>query len=453
MIKQIVLVVCCCCMMSAFAQKSNLINCPDCDARISKRAKSCPQCGCPNTSDTNVSQNSSSSEQNKFKQVKEKLVLIENATGSGMGSGFIATYEGKPWLFTNEHVARMGSELICKTIDGRVISINSDTCIHVAKNTDLVRFPVPSDMPSLTWFSGVPNIGESVWVYGNSDGGGVVTELKGKVLGIASSIIEVDAKFVEGNSGGPILNSAGEILGVATYATNDNEPEKWIKKGTRFNEIRRYGVRVVNCEWEGVSWGVYSAHTTGIYLLRESIRLISNIWNNTKEDYLYSEPPLDKSSVKALENTVLPGRLKKKLRQIAEGDELFFKEANAYIDARENYEKAQSVNRKMIEIGLREYDSKRRRVINEVFRYSKISDIAKLAAEVHLLEREELRYQGLELVAAILKVENWPTEKLKAEAEGLRDVILKFLKGIKEFRKKDQETIRTKRSSLRMKRS
>jgi len=69
------------------------------------------------------------------------------------------------------------------------------------------------------------------------------------VLGVGPDLIEIDAKFVQGNSGSPILNEAGEVLGLATFAVKHAEPENWLKEDSRFKEIRRYGVRI-----EGTTW-------------------------------------------------------------------------------------------------------------------------------------------------------------------------------------------------------
>jgi len=94
------------------------------------------------------------------------------------------------------------------------------------------------------------NIGEAVSVFGNSEGGGVATSISGKLVGIGPVLIEIDAAFVRGNSGSPILDPKGEVLGVATFAVRDADPNDWVKQGTRFTQVRRFGVRLNDAKWK-----------------------------------------------------------------------------------------------------------------------------------------------------------------------------------------------------------
>lgn len=80
----------------------------------------------------------------------------------------------------------------------------------------------------------------------------------GRVLGVGGDRIEVDAKFVEGNSGSAVLDSKGRVLAVVTYATLRVEPRNWIKTGTRFEKVRRFGVRLNGVKWEKVPWKTYA---------------------------------------------------------------------------------------------------------------------------------------------------------------------------------------------------
>jgi hypothetical protein len=62
------------------------------------------------------------------------------------------------------------------------------------------------------------SIGDQVVVLGNAEGAGVVNTLYGKVVGIGPNLVEVDAPFVPGNSGSPVIQlKTGKVIGVATY--------------------------------------------------------------------------------------------------------------------------------------------------------------------------------------------------------------------------------------------
>lgn len=190
-----------------------------------------------------------------FDRVKNCLAIIK--AGDGAGTGFLVKLDGKVWLVTNEHVLRGGAPFSATLPDGR--SLKFSPTIEVAENRDLVRLLVIGECEALEWFPAPPKQNQKIHVYGNSDGGGVLTTgIDGRVLGVGSDRIEVNAQFVEGNSGSAILDSKGRVLAVATYAERWNEPGKWIKAGTRFNEIRRYGVRLNGVKWEKIPWKTYA---------------------------------------------------------------------------------------------------------------------------------------------------------------------------------------------------
>lgn len=192
-----------------------------------------------------------------FDKVKDKLVIIRGSVGVGSGS-FIRMEDGV-WLVTNEHVARIGHPLVATTVNNQKVIFSTKEVFQVAKNRDLARIKVSDETPALELANEAPNVGEGVWVFGNSDGGGVLTHIGGKINGVGDCEIEVDATFVSGNSGSPIFDKNGNVLGLATYATLNCEPSKWAKAGSRFNDIRRFGERFNSVEWETVDWVRYSS--------------------------------------------------------------------------------------------------------------------------------------------------------------------------------------------------
>ncbi len=189
-----------------------------------------------------------------FDRVKNCLAIIK--AGDGAGTGFLVKLDGKVWLVTNEHVLRGGAPFSATLPDGR--SLKFSPTIEVAANRDLARLLVEGDYEALEWFPEPVKRNQKVYVYGNSDGGGVLTDLDGRVLGVGSELIEVDVKFVQGNSGSAVLDSKGRVLAVATYATLRVEPGNWIKTGTRFEKVRRFGVRLNGIKWEKVPWKTYA---------------------------------------------------------------------------------------------------------------------------------------------------------------------------------------------------
>ena len=179
----------------------------------------------------------------RFEEVKDKLVVI--VCGEKAGSGFIVRDGGRPYLFTNAHVVQRGA-VIAHRLDGTRLMLGPR---DEAVGRDMVRFALDESMPAFDLAAGVPDIGDPVVVLGNSDGRGVVTEIRGKVIGVGPREIEVDAAFVIGNSGSPVLDRHGRVIGIATYLRDCRDDADWSKANTRFNGIRRFALRLLGTRW------------------------------------------------------------------------------------------------------------------------------------------------------------------------------------------------------------
>ena len=179
----------------------------------------------------------------RFEEVKDKLVVI--VCGEKAGSGFIVRDGGRPYLFTNAHVVQRGA-VIAHRLDGTRLMLGPR---DEAVGRDMVRFALDESMPAFDLAAGVPDIGDPVVVLGNSDGRGVVTEIRGKVIGVGPREIEVDAAFVIGNSGSPVLDRHGRVIGIATYLRDCRDDTDWSKADTRFNGIRRFALRLLGTRW------------------------------------------------------------------------------------------------------------------------------------------------------------------------------------------------------------
>ena len=194
-----------------------------------------------------------------FDRVKNCLAIIK--AGDGAGTGFLVKLDGKVWLVTNEHVLRGGASFSATLPDGRALKFSPT--IEVAENRDLVRLLVIGECEALEWFPDPPKKDQRIYSYGNSDGLGVLVtddaSCVGKVVGIGSDRIEVDVKSIKGNSGGPILDSKGRVLAVTTWACRETDPGDWLKKGTRFEDVRRFCVRLNGVEWKKIPWGTYAS--------------------------------------------------------------------------------------------------------------------------------------------------------------------------------------------------
>ncbi len=193
----------------------------------------------------------------EFSDVDSALVFVE--TGVGRGSAFVAEQGGKVYIFSNQHNFMGANKLELQSMHHGLLDVDS---FEFCRSRDLVRFeldpPIAKKVGVLKLASENPTIDQEIVVYGNSAGGNVATELRGEVLGVGPRDIEVSAEIVPGNSGSPILDEKGRVIGVATYVAFElkfekNDQRMQIYKGTRFKKARRYGVRIPSDGWTKVN--------------------------------------------------------------------------------------------------------------------------------------------------------------------------------------------------------
>ena len=187
-----------------------------------------------------------------FETIKKRVVLIHAKEGSG--TGFLVKMNGKKYVMSNDHVVRSSSTPEMILVDGTKLRLGA---FSVARDRDLARFEVDYPGECFEFSDKIPNNDDEIWIYGNSQGDDVITSLKGHVMGVGSKVIKVDAEFVHGNSGSPILDKEGKVVGVASYLKNGDRGKDWTTKDTQFDQVRRFGVRASNVEWVSVNRSNY----------------------------------------------------------------------------------------------------------------------------------------------------------------------------------------------------
>lgn len=154
----------------------------------------------------------------------------ENQYAEGAGSGIIVSKNDNELLIlTNNHVVENAKELSVqfvneKSVDATIKGTSSrkDVAVISVKVSDLdketvesIRIATLGDSNSLKVGNGVIAIGNALG-YGQSVTTGVVSALNREVNvdNVKSKMIQIDAAINGGNSGGALLNSKGEVVGI-----------------------------------------------------------------------------------------------------------------------------------------------------------------------------------------------------------------------------------------------
>jgi len=161
------------------------------------------------------------------------------------GSGFILTKDG--YIVTNYHVIKGASTVKVtlynnETYDAEIVGGDEDYDIAVIKIT------AENLQPVTLGSSDVLNVGDRVLAVGNPLGeltfsmtGGMVSCVNRtiNVDGTPFNMIQTDASINHGNSGGPLLNSYGEVVGIvsAKYSSYSSETVEGLGFAIPINDV------------------------------------------------------------------------------------------------------------------------------------------------------------------------------------------------------------------------
>ncbi len=153
--------------------------------------------------------------------VYESVFVIYS--GDSLGSGFAI---GENCVVTNAHVIDDKNQITVKTYgddeyDAYVIGMDTeaDIAVLVVEEIKFTFLPV-ADLSTMKTGDDIYAIGAPKGMAYTLTKGGISAKER-KISG--SSYIQIDAPINEGNSGGPLLNDAGQVLGVNTLKMSDSE--------------------------------------------------------------------------------------------------------------------------------------------------------------------------------------------------------------------------------------
>jgi putative serine protease PepD len=149
----------------------------------------------------------------------------------GQGSGFVFDTEGQ--IVTNDHVVEGAETVSVRFWDG---STYDATIVGTDPSTDLavIKVDAPADVlqPLEVGDSTQLSVGEGVVAFGSPFGlegtvtSGIVSALNREITSpnnfTISNSIQTDAAINHGNSGGPLVNAVGQVVGVNTQIKSES---------------------------------------------------------------------------------------------------------------------------------------------------------------------------------------------------------------------------------------
>ncbi|KKN64901.1 hypothetical protein LCGC14_0487350 [marine sediment metagenome] len=144
------------------------------------------------------------------------VVEVRPGFARWMGVGVLVSSDG--WILTAKHLVEKQDVMIVTALDG--MKYMSTTIIE-DPNNDLAYLKIDiEDAPHVKLSRSYPRHGEYIYAIGhprkmfNSVSLGIVSNVRIDVPGFGFDLIVIDAEITGGNSGGPLFNMEGRLLGI-----------------------------------------------------------------------------------------------------------------------------------------------------------------------------------------------------------------------------------------------
>jgi S1-C subfamily serine protease len=183
-----------------------------------------------------------------YQIIQPSLVLVEtkeshtnSAADFGLGTGVVIDIRGN--ILTSLHVVKDASEIKVTFADGnhsdaKVVGAQPENDIAVLQATK----PPPVLIPAILGNPGAMRVGDEAFVVGNPFGlyssmsTGVISGFN-RLFKLPNSeielhnMIQIDAAVNPGNSGGPLLNRNGDVIGIVTGIVNPTDENFFVGIG------------------------------------------------------------------------------------------------------------------------------------------------------------------------------------------------------------------------------
>ena len=215
-------------------------------------------------------------------------------SASALGAGFVISEDG--YVVTNNHVIEGADEIEVEFINGDIFPAK---IVGTDANIDIAVLKIDADKPfEYVAFgnSDVARVGDWVMAMGNPLGqgfsvsAGIISARNRELSGPYDDYIQTDAAINRGNSGGPLFNMDGKVIGVNTaiispsggsiglgFSMASNTVDPVVKQLKEYGEVRR--------GWLGVNIGSVNDEMAEALGLDEPMgAIIRDVFDGPAED-------------------------------------------------------------------------------------------------------------------------------------------------------------------------
>jgi S1-C subfamily serine protease len=185
-----------------------------------------------------------------IRTVGETVDIFSFAMSEGAGSGWV--YDGDGHIITNHHVVADSDSIDVTLFNGKTVAAS---VVGVDPPNDIAVLKINVDpewlFPLEVGESSTLRVGQKVYAIGNPFGlertmtEGIISSLnrtlrpKTRAARLINSVIQIDAALNQGNSGGPLLDTAGTVIGMNTAIATSTGDNTGIGFAIAANNIRR----------------------------------------------------------------------------------------------------------------------------------------------------------------------------------------------------------------------
>lgn len=179
-----------------------------------------------------------------YQKINPAIVSIDSQLSDGISCGTGCIIDKSGLILTSAHVIDVGKTIVVTMNNGQ--NYNAKIIKHLGDKKDVALLKIDSNQSLKTVKMGDSEkikVGQKVLALGNPFGfNGTLTQGIISRIDYVKNRIQTDAAINPGSSGGPLLNTKGEIIGInqAIYNPDNNISNIGIGFATPINLIKEY---------------------------------------------------------------------------------------------------------------------------------------------------------------------------------------------------------------------